>query len=343
MKQPIFIDEAVILVEGGKGGDGCVSFRREKFVPFGGPNGGDGGKGGDVILEADPHLSTLIDYRYRRVYRAEKGEHGQGKDKHGRDGEDLVLKVPVGTLVYDADTSELLGDLATPYQRIVVARGGKGGRGNARFATPTNQAPRIAEKGEEGEKRRIRLELHLLADVGIIGLPNVGKSTLLTKVSSARPKIADYPFTTLHPVLGTVYVGEFQSFVMADIPGLIEGSHKGAGLGITFLRHIERCRLFVHLLDGTRDDLLRDYDTVLKELSAYNEELLKRPQIVAINKIDLLTAQEIKEKPKVLKKRGMEPLLISALEGKGVKELIYRVWEELERLRKDSIATSSNI
>lgn len=340
MKQPIFIDEAVILVEGGKGGDGCVSFRREKFVPFGGPNGGDGGKGGDVVLEADPHLSTLIDYRYKRVYRAENGEHGQGKDKHGKNGEDLVLRVPVGTLVYDVDTGELLGDLATPHQRIIVARGGKGGRGNARFATPTNQAPRIAEKGEEGEKKRIRLELHLLADVGIIGLPNVGKSTLLAKVSSARPKIADYPFTTLHPVLGTVYVGESQSFVMADIPGLIEGSHKGAGLGITFLRHIERCRLFVHLLDGTRDDLLRDYDTVLKELSAYNEELLKRSQIVAINKVDLLTPQETKEKTKVLKKRDIEPLLISALKGKGIRELIYRVWEELERLKKDSIATS---
>ncbi|MGB9877863.1 MAG: GTPase ObgE, partial [bacterium] len=283
-KQPLFIDEAVIFVAGGKGGDGCVSFRREKFVPLGGPNGGDGGKGGDVILEADPHLSTLIDYHYKRHYKAERGQHGKGKDQHGRSGEDLILKVPVGTMVYEADTNKLIADLTIPYQRVVVARGGRGGRGNTHFVTPTNTAPRIAEKGEEGEAKWIRLELHLLADVGIIGLPNVGKSTLLSRVSSAHPKIAPYPFTTIHPVLGVVKVGEYDSFVMADIPGLIEGSHQGSGLGISFLRHIRRCRLLLHLLDGTRDDLLADYNTVNNELRLYDEKLASYPQIVAINK-----------------------------------------------------------
>ncbi|MGB9607975.1 MAG: GTPase ObgE [bacterium] len=321
-----------MFVAGGKGGDGCVSFRREKFVPLGGPNGGDGGKGGDVILEADPHLSTLIDYHYKRHYKAERGQHGKGKDQHGRSGEDLILKVPVGTMVYEADTNKLIADLTIPYQRVVVARGGRGGRGNTHFVTPTNTAPRIAEKGEEGEAKWIRLELHLLADVGIIGLPNVGKSTLLSRVSSAHPKIAPYPFTTIHPILGVVKVGEYDSFVMADIPGLIEGSHQGSGLGISFLRHIRRCRLLLHLLDGTRDDLLADYNTVNNELRLYDEKLASYPQIVAINKIDVVSSQELRKKSKKLKEKGIEPFWISALRGDGLKKLIYEIHNQLKNL-----------
>lgn len=319
-------------MEGGKGGDGCVSFRREKFVPLGGPNGGDGGKGGDVVLEADPQLSTLIDYHYQRHYKGERGQHGRGKNQHGRSGADLVLRVPVGTMVYDAETNELIADLTQPFQRVVVARGGRGGRGNTHFVTPTNTAPRIAEKGEEGERKWIRLELHLLADVGIIGLPNVGKSTLLSKVSSAHPKIAPYPFTTLHPVLGVVRLDEFTSFVMADIPGLIEGSHRGEGLGLSFLRHIRRCRLLLHLLDATRDDLLRDYEIVNDELRFFDEKLASYPQIVAVNKIDILTPEELKRKARKLKKEGIEPFFISALKGEGMRRLIYEIGNRLKSL-----------
>ncbi len=331
-KQPIFVDEAVIFVAGGKGGDGCVSFRREKFVPLGGPNGGDGGKGGDVILEADPQLSTLIDYRFHRHYRAGRGQHGKGKNRHGRAGEDIILRVPLGTLVYDVKTNELIADLTQPHQRAIAARGGKGGRGNTHFVTPTNSAPRIAEKGEEGEARWIRLELHLLAEVGIIGLPNVGKSTLLSRISSAHPKIAPYPFTTIHPVLGVVRLNDFNSFVMADIPGLIEGSHKGKGLGITFLRHIRRCRLLLHLLDATRDDLLCDYQTVNNELKLYDEQLASYPQIVAVNKIDLLTPAQLNKKARELNEEGITPFFISALKGEGVRRLIYEIGNKLKSL-----------
>jgi len=301
---------------------------------LGGPNGGDGGKGGDVILEADPQLSTLIDYHYKRHYKAERGQHGRGKDQHGRSGEDLILKVPVGTMVYDVETNQLIADLTTPYQRVVVAKGGRGGRGNTHFVTPTNQSPRIAEKGEEGEAKWIRLELHLLADVGIIGLPNVGKSTLLSRVSSAHPKIAPYPFTTIHPVLGVVRAGEFESFVMADIPGLIEGAHQGSGLGISFLRHIRRCRLLLHLLDASRDDLLADYNVVNNELKLYDEKLGEYPQIVAINKIDLLSPEELRKKVKKLREKGIEPFLISALKGDGLQKLIYEINNRLKSLPK---------
>lgn len=321
-------------MEGGKGGDGCVSFRREKFVPLGGPNGGDGGRGGDVILEADPQLSTLVDYHYKRHYKADKGENGRGKNQHGRSGDNIILKVPLGTIVYDANTNEVVADLNQPYQRVIVAKGGKGGRGNVHFVTPTNSAPRIAEKGEKGEARWIRLELHLLADVGIIGLPNVGKSTLLSRVSSAHPKISPYPFTTLHPVLGLVRLDDFNSFVMADIPGLIEGSHKGKGLGISFLRHIRRCRLLLHLLDASRDDLLYDYHTINNELKLYDERLSSYPQIVAVNKIDLLTTTLLNRKTKKLKEAGITPFLISALTGEGVRRLLYRIGEQLKSLPK---------
>lgn len=283
-------------------------------------------------MEADPQLSTLIDYHYRRHYKAGRGQHGRGKNQHGKSGDDIVLRVPVGTMVYDAKTNELIADLSQPYQRVVVARGGKGGRGNTHFVTPTNTAPRIAEKGEEGEARWIRLELHLLADVGIIGLPNVGKSTLLSKVSSAHPKIAPYPFTTLHPVLGVVRLDDFNSFVMADIPGLIEGSHKGKGLGISFLRHIRRCRLLLHLLDATRDDLLQDYQAVNNELRLYDEKLASYPQVVAVNKIDLVAGTELSRKTRKLKEAGINPFLISALTGEGVKRLIYEIGNQLKSL-----------
>lgn len=283
-------------------------------------------------MEADPQLSTLIDYHYRRHYKAGRGQHGRGKNQHGKSGDDIVLRVPVGTMVYDAKTNELIADLSQPYQRVVVARGGKGGRGNTHFVTPTNTAPRVAEKGEEGEARWIRLELHLLADVGIIGLPNVGKSTLLSKVSSAHPKIAPYPFTTLHPVLGVVRLDDFNSFVMADIPGLIEGSHKGKGLGISFLRHIRRCRLLLHLLDATRDDLLQDYQAVNNELRLYDEKLASYPQVVAVNKIDLVAGAELNRKTRKLKEAGINPFLISALTGEGVKRLIYEIGNQLKSL-----------
>lgn len=282
------------------------------------------------MLEADPQLSTLIDYHYKRHYRAGNGQHGRGKDQHGRNGEDLVLRVPVGTMVYDAETNQLIADLVSPGQRVIVAKGGRGGRGNKHFVTPTNTAPRIAEKGGEGEARWIRLELHLLADVGIIGLPNVGKSTLISRVSSAHPKIAPYPFTTLHPVLGVVKVNEYDSFVMADLPGLIEGAHLGKGLGISFLKHISRCKLLLHLLDATREDLLEDYNTINNELSRYDEKLMSYPQIVAINKIDIIDPADLNKKRKRLEKAGIEPRLISALTGEGVQKLIYEINDKLK-------------
>lgn len=288
-------------------------------------------------MEADPQLSTLMDYHYKRHYKAERGQHGRGKNQHGRSGADLILRVPLGTIVYDAKTNGLIADLSRPQQRVIVARGGKGGRGNTHFVTPTNTAPRVAEKGEEGEARWIRLELNLLADVGIIGLPNVGKSTLLSKVSSAQPKIASYPFTTLHPILGVVRLDEFSSFVMADIPGLIEGSHKGSGLGISFLRHIRRCRLLLHLLDATRDDLLHDYETINNELKLHDDKLTSYPQIVAVNKIDLLTSTQLSKKVRKLKEGGISPFLISAIQGEGVKQLVYEIGNQLKSLPNPDI------
>lgn len=288
-------------------------------------------------MEADPQLSTLMDYHYKRHYKAERGQHGRGKNQHGRSGADLILRVPLGTIVYDAKTNGLIADLSRPQQRVIVARGGKGGRGNTHFVTPTNTAPRVAEKGEEGEAKWIRLELNLLADVGIIGLPNVGKSTLLSKVSSAQPKIASYPFTTLHPILGVVRLDEFSSFVMADIPGLIEGSHKGSGLGISFLRHIRRCRLLLHLLDATRDDLLHDYETINNELKLHDDKLTSYPQIVAVNKIDLLTSTQLSKKVRKLKEGGISPFLISAIQGEGVKQLVYEIGNQLKSLPNPDI------
>lgn len=327
----MFVDEATIWVKAGDGGPGCVSFRREKYVPKGGPDGGDGGKGGDVVLEADPHLRTLLDYRYRREYRAQNGGAGRGKNQHGKDGEDLVLRVPVGTVIYDAQTGELVADLSEPGQRVVVARGGRGGRGNAHFATPTRQAPRFAEPGEKGEERTLRLELRLLADVGLVGYPNVGKSTLLGKVSRARPKVAPYPFTTLTPHLGVVRVGELE-FVMADIPGLIEGAHRGAGLGVQFLRHIRRTRLILHLLDPSEGgDVLKRYREIRREMGLFDEELLRKPELVVVNKIDLPEVRgRLPEIERAFAEEGKEVFPISALTGEGIPQLLRGVAERLK-------------
>src|SRR5215468_8692072 len=286
----MFVDEIDIFVKGGDGGAGCVSFRREKFVPRGGPDGGDGGDGGSVFLDADPDITTLLDFHYRRHYTAERGQHGKGANKHGRSGDDTVLRVPLGTVVFERETRAPLGDLSAPGQRLLVARGARGGRGNARFASSTNRAPRRADLGRAGEERWIHLELKLLADVGVVGFPNAGKSTLVSRLSAATPKIADYPFTTLTPTLGIVRVDEHSTFVIADLPGLIEGAAQGKGLGHRFLRHIERTHLLLHLidLDPTNDrDPVEDWQTIQDELGAYSDELAARPQIVAANKVEL--------------------------------------------------------
>ncbi|HBY92474.1 MAG TPA: GTPase ObgE, partial [Chloroflexi bacterium] len=292
MSEGQFFDESKIYVKAGDGGNGIVAFRREKYVPRGGPAGGNGGKGGDVILRVNPQLNTLIAFHNQIHYRAERGRHGEGSNKQGASGDDLILDVPPGTIVRDAETGELLGDLTSAGQTQVVARGGRGGRGNAAFKSPTNQAPRLAEKGEPGQERWLQLELKVLADVGLIGLPNAGKSTLLSVISAARPKVADYPFTTLSPNLGVVTAGDAPPYVVADIPGLIEGAHEGKGLGDRFLRHIERTRLLVHLLDGSSPDPLADFQIINQELADYNPRLASRPQFVVFNKIDLPSARE---------------------------------------------------
>src|SRR5436309_2509368 len=286
-----FLDEAKIYIRSGDGGKGCVSFRREKFIEFGGPNGGDGGRGGDVLVEAVDGLNTLIDYRYQQHFKARNGAAGMGKDRHGADGADVVLKVPAGTQVYEEDGATLLADLTNVCQRAVLARGGNGGFGNAHFKSSTNRAPRRANPGQIGEERTIRLRLKLIADAGVIGLPNAGKSTFLAAVSAAKPKIADYPFTTLHPQLGVIEV-DGREFVLADIPGLIEGAHEGTGLGDRFLGHVERCRVLLHLVDGTGEHAGKDYKTVRAELNAYGEVLADKPEIVALTKIDAMTPEQ---------------------------------------------------
>src|ERR1700704_2865280 len=285
----MFIDEAKIRVKAGDGGNGCMAFRREKFVPRGGPSGGDGGKGGDVIMESSERHNTLVHFRFNPEYKAQRGRHGEGSNKTGREGEDILLKVPVGTIVYDDDTGEKVFDFTGPDQRIVIARGGRGGRGNARFATSVHQAPREHEAGRPGEEHTYRLELKLLADVGLVGFPNAGKSTLISRISAARPKIADYPFTTLEPNLGVVSV-EDQTFVVADIPGLIEGAHLGPGLGVQFLRHTERTRLLVHLVDvseNTGRDPVQDFHVIMTELEGFREDMLQKPMFVVASKIDV--------------------------------------------------------
>lgn len=328
----MFIDIADIAVRAGKGGAGAVSFRREKFVPKGGPAGGDGGKGGDVILVATTQLATLMDFRYRREYAAENGHNGQGARKTGRDGKSVEILVPVGTLVKDAETDEVLADLTTDGQRVVIARHGIGGRGNAQFATSTNQAPRNAEPGRPGEEKHIVLELKLLADVGLVGFPNAGKSTLIARVSAARPKIADYPFTTLVPNLGIVRVDLGESFVVADIPGLIEGASEGKGLGHQFLRHVERSGVLCFLLDGLGDDPAGDYQTLITELSQYNPEMAEKRRLICITKTDAMTPEQ-RESAEAITIDGVHPMLISAVNGENIDALIQALSRELKQWR----------
>ncbi|MDE3135177.1 MAG: GTPase ObgE [Acidobacteriota bacterium] len=337
----MFVDEAHIWVKAGDGGNGCLAFRREKYVPRGGPSGGDGGDGGDIIFEATSQENTLLRFRFDREFRGERGRHGEGSNKHGRSGEDLVLLVPAGTVIYDEETGEILADLAGSGERVVAVRGGRGGRGNARFAKPWHRAPKEFETGKLGEERRLRLELKLLADVGLVGFPNAGKSTLISRISAARPKIADYPFTTLAPNLGVVSADGTpfgRTFVVADLPGLIEGAHKGAGLGIQFLRHIERTRLVAHLVDVSEAnprDPVRDYEIIAGELKAFSEELAAKPVIVVATKLDAATSPEKCDELRAFAAaRGLEIYAISAVSGEGVPELVRAMAQILDRLPK---------
>ena len=328
-----FIDEVTITVKAGDGGDGSAAMRREDGVPRGGPSGGDGGNGGSITLVADPQLATLLDYKYRRNYKAERGEDGRNKDQYGAAGQDLELRVPVGTVVHDAESGELLADLDRPELRHVIARGGAGGRGNIHFKTPWNQAPRTAEPGTPGESRALRLELKLLADVGLLGFPNVGKSTFIAKVSRARPKIANYPFTTLVPNLGVVRLSDDRTFVIADIPGLIEGAADGAGLGHQFLRHVERCAVLLHILDATEwargsadREPLRDLDVINQELSRYAPELSQKPQLVVLGKADATPPELVEEVSAKLAARGIPLLTMSGVTGAGVDAVLEALW-----------------
>jgi GTP-binding protein len=333
----MFIDKAAITVTAGKGGDGAISFHREKYIPSGGPDGGDGGRGGDIILVADDNMSTLMDFRYKRKYTAPDGENGSGSQRSGRDGEDLILRVPRGTVVRDRESGAIIKDMSGD-ERFVLARGGRGGWGNQHFATPTRQAPRFARNGQRGQSREVVLELKLLADAGLIGFPNVGKSTLLSVLTKARPKIADYHFTTLYPNLGVVWVSEEYSFVLADMPGIIEGASEGAGLGHDFLRHIERCRLLIHMVDAAGSegrDPIEDFRTVNEELVRYNPELASRPQLVAANKTDLISGEDggrMERFRGFIREQGLALYEISAATGRGVRELAYAAAEALRKL-----------
>ncbi len=336
----MFIDEARIKVKAGDGGNGCMAFRREKFVPRGGPSGGDGGRGGDVVLEASQSHNTLIHFRFNPEHKAERGRHGEGSNCSGREGEDTVLKVPVGTVVYDDTTGELIHDFRHPDERMVIAKGGRGGRGNQHFATSTHQAPREHELGHAGEERLLRLELKLLADVGLVGHPNVGKSTLIARISAARPKIADYPFTTLEPNLGVVTVGEWpneESFVVADIPGLIEGAHLGAGLGAQFLRHIERTRLLAHIVDVSdgsgRPDPVEDYNVIEAELKSFGHGLEEKPRVVVASKCDVANLDKLKKLQAMAKRKKLPFYAISAVTGEGIDALKYALAEKVQALR----------
>ena len=322
-----FLDEAKVYIASGAGGNGCISFRREKFIEFGGPNGGDGGKGGDVYIEAVDGLNTLIDYRYQQHFKAQRGENGMGKDRHGAGGKDVTLTVPPGTQVYEEDGETLLADLVNVGDRVMIAKGGNGGFGNAYFKSSTNQAPRHANPGQPGEELTIRLRLKLIADAGLVGLPNAGKSTFLARVTAAKPKIADYPFTTLHPQLGVVRVDD-REFVLADLPGLIEGAHEGVGLGDRFLGHTERCRVLLHLVDGTSEDVVAAYETVRGELEAYGNGLADKPEIVALTKADAMTPDEIKKQVAKFKKATKKtPLVLSSASGDGVTEVLRELFK----------------
>lgn len=337
----MFIDEAKIRVKAGDGGNGCVAFRREKYVPRGGPSGGDGGRGGDVVMEASERHNTLVHFRFNPEYNAERGRHGEGSNRTGRDGQDVILKVPVGTIVYDEVTGEKIHDFSSVDDRMIIARGGRGGRGNAQFATSTHQAPREHEPGRPGEEHTFRLELKLLADVGLVGYPNVGKSTLISRISAARPKIADYPFTTLEPNLGVVAVGqapEERSFVVADIPGLIEGAHTGSGLGTQFLRHIERTRLLVHLVDVSdasgRPNPVQDVKVIMNELESFGAGLEMKPMIMVATKIDVANKDKLAKLKRRCKKEGLDLFSVSAVTGKGIDELKYAIAQRVEQVRQ---------
>ena len=336
----MFIDEAKIRVKAGDGGNGCLAFRREKFVPRGGPSGGDGGKGGDVVMESSERHNTLVHFRFNPEYKAERGRHGEGSNRTGREGVDVILKVPVGTIVYDDETGEKVHDFSQADERVIIARGGRGGRGNAQFATSTHQAPREHEDGRPGEERVFRLELKLLADVGLVGYPNVGKSTLISRISAARPKIADYPFTTLQPNLGVVVSGKAPdetSFVVADIPGLIEGAHTGAGLGTQFLRHIERTRLLVHLVDVSdasgRADPVKDVEVINGELKNFGAGLESKPMIMVASKIDVANKEKLAKLKRYCTRKKVPLFPLSAVTGKGVDALVYAMAERVEEAR----------
>jgi len=339
----VFIDEAIIRVKAGNGGNGCMAFRREKFVPRGGPSGGDGGKGGDVWMESSERHNTLVHFRFNPEYKAERGRHGEGANKKGRDGEDILLKVPVGTIVLDEETGAVVHDFSRADERVVIARGGRGGRGNAQFATSTHQAPREHEEGRPGEERTFRLELKLLADVGLVGYPNVGKSTLISRISAARPKIADYPFTTLEPNLGVVVVNEKKkdetSFVVADIPGLIEGAHTGAGLGTQFLRHIERTRLLVHLVDVSdasgRPDVVKDVQVILDELRNFGAGLETKPTIMVASKIDVANPEKLKKLKQWCTRKKLRLYPVSAVTGEEIEKLKFAMAEAVRVMRQE--------
>lgn len=316
-----FVDEAKFFVKAGDGGDGCVSFRREKYVAKGGPNGGDGGDGGSVIIKASAQLHSLIDFRFRSHFKAERGTHGQGKDMHGRNGSDCLLDVPVGSLIKDSESGEILADLVRADDFFIAAKGGKGGLGNTRFASGTNRTPRFATKGEAGEERWLRIELKLIADIGLVGLPNAGKSTLLSKLSAANPKIASYPFTTLEPQLGVLQFRFHKSLIIADIPGLVEGAHSGYGLGHTFLRHVERTRILLHVIDSSDDNFKKNFYIIENELQAYKEELVKRTRFVVLNKADLVEPEAMRRMQKWFAGKGYTTIPLSGLTGEGIDDL----------------------
>lgn len=330
-----FIDEAKIFIHSGDGGPGASSFRREKFISHGGPDGGDGGRGGSIIFECVKDLNTLIDFRFQQHFRATNGKRGQGANRSGLSGDDLILRVPVGTQIFNAQTDELLADMMTAGEKVILAKGGRGGLGNSNFKSSTNQAPTYSQPGEPGEQMWIRLQLKLLSDAGLLGLPNAGKSTFLAATTRAKPKIADYPFTTLKPQLGVVYIDEHE-FVLADIPGLIEGASEGRGLGDRFLRHVERCRVLLHLIDASAEDVVESYKIIRAELEGYSEELLQKSEVIALNKIDLLDEDELKEKTKQLQKhigKKQKIFLISAATNKGVKEVLRELYKKIEEYR----------
>lgn len=335
-----FVDYAKIHVKAGDGGRGCVSFRREKYIPRGGPNGGDGGRGGHVVIKATSKFNTLLDQKYKREYKADRGQHGMGKKMHGKNAEDLIIPVPVGTVIKEVDQEEMIADLDTDESYYIAARGGRGGLGNAHFATPVRKAPRFAQPGESGEERWLIFELKLLADVGLIGLPNAGKSTLISVISSARPKIADYPFTTLVPNLGVVKLEDFRSFVVADIPGLIEGAHKGAGLGFQFLRHVERTTILLHLVDISVmavEDPVDNYRKINRELALYSPSLINKYQAVVATKLDIADKKRLDRLRRYCKTNGIDFFEISAVTGKGIKELVAYLSVKVEEKRKGTV------